>query len=315
MTAPATSARPRIGISSCLLGRPVRHDGGHKRDAYLCEVLGSVFEWVPGCPETAIGLGIPRKPIHLRRFGERIRVVEVDDPAHDVTDALADEAARSLQTVVPLAGYVLKQGSPSCGLHGVRVHDREGTHPAREGRGGFAAELARLAPLLPLAEETQLHDPRQRQHFIWRALAYHRWQQLAEDGMRPRDLVDFHTRHKYLLMAHDQEAYRRLGPLVSQAGNSGSFKELSNNYIALFMSTMRNVASPGQHANALQHMAGYFSDSIEAHDRTELGEAIEAYRLAQLPLAMPVALLRHHLRRHPQTHLEQQLYLDPTAFI
>ncbi|OBS10831.1 YbgA family protein [Acidihalobacter prosperus] len=307
--------RPRVGISSCLLGHAVRHDGGHKRDPYLCEVLASVFEWVPLCPETAIGLGTPRPPIHLRRFGERIRVVAVDDPALDVTDELAAEAARSLKTEAPLAGYVLKQASPSCGLHDVRVHDRAGAKPIREGRGGFAAALSRLAPLLPLAEETQLHDPRLRQHFIWRTLAYHRWLQLADAGMQPRDLVDFHTRHKYLLMAHAQNAYRHLGRLVSQAGSTDSFDDLSENYIEYFMSAMKTPASPGEHANALQHMAGYFSDRIDAADRAELTETIEACRHGQLPLAVAVALLRHHLRRHPQAHLERQLYLDPIALV
>ena len=30
----------RIGISACLLGREVRYDGGHKRDAFLVETFG-----------------------------------------------------------------------------------------------------------------------------------------------------------------------------------------------------------------------------------------------------------------------------------
>ena len=44
-----------IGISSCLLGEPVRFDGGHQRDAYIVGTLGNYFEFHPYCPEVAIG--------------------------------------------------------------------------------------------------------------------------------------------------------------------------------------------------------------------------------------------------------------------
>ena len=55
----------RLGVSTCLLGEEVRHDGGHKRDPFLIETLGDLVEWVPVCPEVELGLGTPREPIHL----------------------------------------------------------------------------------------------------------------------------------------------------------------------------------------------------------------------------------------------------------
>ncbi|HEY7841718.1 MAG TPA: DUF523 domain-containing protein, partial [Gammaproteobacteria bacterium] len=60
------SRRIRIGISSCLLGEPVRYNGGHKRDRYINEVLSEYFDYLPYCPEVAIGLGVPRATIRLR---------------------------------------------------------------------------------------------------------------------------------------------------------------------------------------------------------------------------------------------------------
>src|SRR5262247_3741278 len=55
----------RLGVSACLLGHEVRYDGGHKRDAFLTDILGPFVEWVPVCPEMEIGLGVPRPPIRL----------------------------------------------------------------------------------------------------------------------------------------------------------------------------------------------------------------------------------------------------------
>jgi uncharacterized protein YbbK (DUF523 family) len=55
----------RVGLSSCLLGHMVRFDGGHKKDRYLTDVLGTYFEWVHVCPELEVGMGVPRESVRL----------------------------------------------------------------------------------------------------------------------------------------------------------------------------------------------------------------------------------------------------------
>ena len=61
----STSAPIRIGISSCLLGNEVRHDGGHKRDRYVTDTLADFFDFVPVCPELEVGMSVPREPVRL----------------------------------------------------------------------------------------------------------------------------------------------------------------------------------------------------------------------------------------------------------
>ena len=63
------NARPRVGISACLLGAAVRFDGGHKRDRFLTETLARFVEWVTVCPEVECGLGTPRESMRLVRQG------------------------------------------------------------------------------------------------------------------------------------------------------------------------------------------------------------------------------------------------------
>lgn len=55
----------KIGISACLLGHPVRYNGGHKASHLCSEVLARHFEFIAVCPEQAVGLGTPRQPIRL----------------------------------------------------------------------------------------------------------------------------------------------------------------------------------------------------------------------------------------------------------
>ncbi|HCO58944.1 MAG TPA: hypothetical protein DIT58_02025, partial [Porticoccaceae bacterium] len=57
--------RPQLGISSCVTGQAVRYDAGHKRSTFCVDVLGEHVDFLPLCPEMAIGMGSPRPTIRL----------------------------------------------------------------------------------------------------------------------------------------------------------------------------------------------------------------------------------------------------------
>ena len=148
----------QVGISSCLLGQEVRFDGGHKRDSYVVGTLSDYFDFVPFCPEAAVGLGIPRQPIRLVRRGEEIRAVGVRTPDLDPTDDLAAFANRTVSQLGCISGYILKNASPSCGMERVKVYNEKGM-PERIGVGIYAEVLMKNLPLLPVEEEGRLGDP------------------------------------------------------------------------------------------------------------------------------------------------------------
>jgi uncharacterized protein YbbK (DUF523 family) len=165
------AGRPRVGISACLLGQSVRHDGGHKRDDDLLRTLGPHVEWVPVCPEVETGMPTPRPPIHLVGDAAAPRLVGVAD-GRDHSEAMEAWAASRLDALggEGLDGFVLKERSPSCGLLGVEVHDASGAATG-VARGFFAARLLRRFPGLPVEEEGRLRDPRVRERFLGRVLA------------------------------------------------------------------------------------------------------------------------------------------------
>ncbi|HQN41807.1 MAG TPA: DUF523 domain-containing protein, partial [Pseudomonadales bacterium] len=117
-------ARWRIGVSRCLLGEPVRYDGGHKRNGYVVETLQRHFDLVAFCPELEVGLGVPRPPIRLVRHAQSVRALGVEQPELDVTLPLTRYLDQVRERVAPLVGFILKQGSPSCGLE-VALHEAE----------------------------------------------------------------------------------------------------------------------------------------------------------------------------------------------
>jgi uncharacterized protein YbgA (DUF1722 family)/uncharacterized protein YbbK (DUF523 family) len=300
----------RLGISSCLLGHQVRFDAGHKHNPYITQTLGVYFEFVPFCPEVAIGLGTPRPPIRLVDVDGCLRARGIKDRQQDVTEALIAYGETVVRQLGSVSGYLLKKGSPSCGMERVKVYDSASGHRLGSASGIFARTIMQALPDLPIEEEGRLMDPRLRENFVERVFVYHRWRSYRAAGMTPAALVDFHTRHKFSVMAHDEPAYRELGRLVANAGG-GDLEAIATQYIRVLMRALTKTATPKQHANVLMHIMGFFKESIASDDKTELLEVIDAYRRGQLPLIVPMTLIHHHLRHHPRDYLRAQYYLNP----
>lgn len=299
-----------IGISACLLGQRVRYDGGHKLSALCTGRLASCFQWVPLCPEVAIGLGTPRPPIHLRGDPAAPRVVGVADPTQDVTQALHDFGQHTASSHPELCGYILMQKSPSCGLQSVPVTDSAGNLLTAAGTGAFAEALQRARPELPVAEEQQLADPVLLENFISRVYACAHWLQLQREGLTRQTLLNFHQRYKYQLMATHRETYRELGRAVAQS-DSQPLQAFAGIYIQRLMRGLQRPANRGTHANVLQHLAGYLKRELTAAQKQELQQLITRYRHGEVPLSTPVNQLRQHFEHYPNPYIAGQAYLQP----
>jgi uncharacterized protein YbgA (DUF1722 family)/uncharacterized protein YbbK (DUF523 family) len=314
------SGEIRIGISSCLLGEQVRYDGGHKRDRFVDETLRPFVTFVPVCPEVELGLGTPREAIRIERSGDALRLVGTRS-GRDHTRAMRAYAARRAAALarLDLSGYILKKGSPSCGMERVPVYSSVSAASTaraaaggkeRTGRGFFATELIARLPLLPVEEEGRLQDPKLRENFIERVFAHRRVTDLFAGRWTVGDVVRFHTREKMLLLAHSRVDYDALGRLVANA-RALSRAELAERYAAGFMSALGKIATRGRHANVLSHMAGYFKRAIPPSDRAELAAGIDDYRRGLVPLVVPLTLVRHHVRARGVEYLAGQSYLEP----
>jgi uncharacterized protein YbgA (DUF1722 family)/uncharacterized protein YbbK (DUF523 family) len=304
-----TEGKLRLGVSACLMGEPVRYDGGHKRDPFLTETLAPFVEWVPVCPELEIGLGVPRDTLRLVGEPRAPRLV-VERTGEDLTPAMQRFVRRRLDDLAALEldGYVLKGASPSCGLFRVRVYGEGGVAGAG-GRGIFASALVERFPALPVEEEGRLSDPVLRENFLERVFAMARWRAFLARRPRARDPVAFHAAHKLAVLAHSPVHYARLGRLVAAA--RAVSRSTLEEYARVLMEALAIRATPARHVNVLQHVAGFFKRRLDVDERVELREIIEEYRQGLVPLVVPLTLIRHHVRRLAIAYLREQVYLSP----
>ncbi|GGI69870.1 YbgA family protein [Shewanella gelidii] len=297
----------QIGISGCLLGQEVRFDGGHKASHYCQKELVDHFRFVPICPEMAIGMGAPRKSVRLVREGEVIHIRSADGSL-DVTEQLNRYSEDKVSQLDFLGGYILCAKSPTCGMERVTEYKPNSNDGVREGIGVFARELMKQYPYLPVEESGRLHDMVLRENFFTRVYAHHDWHCMLAEGLTKHKLIQFHSRYKYLLMAHHPQSYRELGPLLADIQD---LQQVATSYFAGFMGALKNRATRKNHTSTLQHIQGYFKKHLSKPQKEELSESIMKYREGLLPLLVPITLINHYLREYPTPYIEEQVYLNP----
>ena len=300
----------KVGISTCLLGQKVRFDAGHKRDRFITDVLGQYFRFVAVCPELEIGMGVPREAVRLEGAPETPRMLG-NKTRRDWTDKMTSYSDKRVRRrdLADISGYILKKGSPSCGMERVKLYNASGM-AERNGIGLFAMSLLKRFPLLPIEEEGRLNDAPLRENFIVRVFAHHRLQQLFKNRFTLGRLVEFHTVHKYLLLAHSPKHYKELGQLVANARKYEP-AQLRTDYATLFMQALKVKTTAKKNVNVLQHILGFLKNDLSTQQKKDIIAVLDDYRYGHVPLVVPLTLIRHYIAINDTEYIRDQIYLNP----
>jgi len=303
-------SKPKIGIGACLVGSKVRYNGESKRKNPHIESLKEHTDIVPFCPEVGIGMGVPRETVRLVGELGHERIMDSATQTIDYTEPMRNFAARVVSSNQNLAGYILVKGSPSCGLARVKRYNANGNVVLNDAEGVFTQALRKLDPLLPLEDDGRLHDPVLRENFATRVYTYHDWKTFRGQPLSHHGLVQFWARYKYLLMSHDVPAYKEIGRLLANA-KTRPIEETAALFIHRLMSGLGKAATRKSHTNVLQHIRGYLKRDLEKPEKQEMDSLIMQYSSGQIPLVVPLTLLRHHFRRHESDYIARQVYMQP----
>jgi len=298
-------SKPRIGISACLLGKKVRHDGGDKRNGWIIDSLGPFVDFVPLCPEMEMGLGVPRKTLRLIGTTENPQLI-VNGTEENITQHASNTTEKIFAIDYNLDSFILKKDSPSCGLERVKIYDKNNC-PSRSATGIFANILKKKFPLMPMIEEGRLSDVKQRELYVVKLFAY---AQLRKLELSVHALQLFHQHYKYLLMAYAPSCYSKLGNIAANSAKKDLIQVFAE-YHKLFAQIMAYTPSRKQWTNVLRHMLGYFKTVLNASEKQQLLGTIEEYRRSELPLIAALTLFKHLAEKHSITYLKEQALYEP----
>lgn len=277
--------RPRLGVSACLLD--AARGRGQMRDEWPEDGLVRFVDLV------VVGFAAASPPESPGVDGRSA----VDGPP-----AGGDELAR-----LDLDGLILAQPPPES--------EQAPIDPQRAWiDDGFArlpsAPVRERLAVVPVVDVGWSRDPWRRESFLDRLFTRWRMRSLLSSPSRA-SLVAFHAAHKLLYMAHSPARARELGRLVAAVAEQ-PLRAAIDGYAAASMAALAEPATPGMHANVLQHIAGYFKGRLTALEKQELGAVIDEFRSGRCGLSAPLACLTRHLHEHALGGwLADQVYFQP----
>ena len=299
--------RPKLGISACLLGQNVWYNGRHKLSKYLRDNFGRYVEWLPVCPETECGLGVPREKLHLTGSSESPRLL-TKSHRRDVTQKLNrwTESWLKHHHQAGLHGFIVKSRSPTCGFHGVQIKGDTSSQTL----GLFSRNLHRFFKHLPIEEEKGLEHPETRENFIQRIFLYKEWSELNKNGRSVEDLKAFQLDQELLLLAYSGKHLKKIDELLKKS-DTIPLEELYSQYIEIFMEGLSRKSTITKQLNVFRTIERSFKKELTEIDRKELFNAAWRYHRGEIPLIVPLTLLRHFSLKYDVSRMKQQSYLNP----
>lgn len=300
--------KPKIVLSACLNLEPVRYNGKCIRDEFVLK-LKKYCEFITVCPEVEIGLPVPRDKIIVYKKGKELGLYQPSKRV-DLTDKMIEFSEKFLNSLTDVDGFLLKSKSPSCGVSGTLVYkDRDGKIYHSRGKGIFALKVIEKFPDFPVEDEIRLKNIKVKDHFLTRIFAIADLRNLIENTKKIDDLIKFHQRYKYLLMAHSQVKLKEIGRLLA-GYDKKNLKNIAQKYRELFLIALKRRPSKGQHVNVLQHIFGHISDKLNKKEKKHFMGLLEKCKKGFVGIKTLKETLKSFAYRFKNYYIINQVYLE-----
>ena len=300
--------RPKIVISKCL-GFAACYYSGQIFNIKFIDKLGEFVEFKPVCPELEIGLGVPRPTIRIVKDKEEIRLIQ-PKTKEDLTKKMNDFSEKFLNKFDYIDGFIFKSRSPSCGFKDIKVYPSlNGMVINKEGVGLFAKKAMNLYPKAVVESEGRLNNLRLREHFLSKLYTLAEFRTI-ENNKSMQDLVKYHTRHKYLFMAYNQNILNELGNITANHANKKE-QEVYSLYEKKLQEILLKPPTYKSIINVLSHIYGYFKNKLSKNEKKFFIDIVEKYRDNKVNLAVPIHLLRAWIIEYDVSYLKEQSFINP----
>lgn len=124
---------------------------------------------------------------------------------------------------------------------------------------------------------------------------------------RIRDLVNFQAMNKYMIMAHDQVALKKLGNLVA-SNKKIRIDEILEEYENYLNKAFEKKPTTKTHTNVIMHIFGHFSKDLSNYEKKIFLDLLEEYRNGNKTIGNILAEINPIIFRFNNTYLASQTY-------
>jgi uncharacterized protein YbgA (DUF1722 family)/uncharacterized protein YbbK (DUF523 family) len=300
--------KPTVVVSKCLEFDACRYNGDVIHDETVHN-LSSFVEFIPVCPEVEIGLGTPREVIRVVSKEGENRLIQ-PSTEKDLTEKMNSFASNFLEEVGEIDGFILKNRSPSCGTRDVKVYTGIEKAPVKEkGSGLFGGKVIEKHGDKAVEEEGRLKNFTIREHFLTKLFTLAEFRDIKNRN-ELQELIDFHSRNKYLFMAYNQTQLKNMGRIVANHEKK-PIEEMFKNYEDYLYKLFNRAARYTSNINVCQHVFGYFKNELSLKEKAFFLEMMEKYKEQKVPLSSLISLLKAWAIRFENAYLLSQTYFEP----
>ena len=300
--------KPRVVISKCIEFDFCRYNGEIIRSDVVAE-LKPFLEFLPVCAEMEIGLGVPRESLRVITKKGTTTLFQPSTQL-DFTKQMTTFSQMYLSNLSEIDGFLLKSGSPSCGIKDVKIYPAEANvAPVMRSAGLFGDAVLKKYAFLAIEDEARLRNPSIREHFLRKIYLFARFRQIKKNPML-KDIVSFQAKNKLLLMAYSQKELKELGRITANQEKK-STQDVFNAYEQHLYSALMKAPRCSSNINVLLHSFGYFSGNLSKDEKKFFLDAVDQYRAGKMSLATTINILRSWIIRFRDPYLQQQTFFQP----
>lgn len=300
--------KPTVVVSRCLGFANCRYDGVRKYHGFVQD-LKPYVNYITVCPEVGIGLSVPRDPIDLVQTnkGEDVELYQ-ESTANIYTQEMTDYSKETLDSLGEVHGFILKSRSPSCGVNDTKIYTGLVGGDYIKGSGMFAKATQQRYPEFLITTEAQLSNDTLRGHFLTKLYTYFEFRKTIKSNSL-KDLIEFHSDNKYLLMAYSQRELDKLGNILANRVKR-PFSSTTSDYSKHLALVFENPANKGSFINALMHMMGYLPEDLVDKEKDNILGKMEEYREGKIKLDVLTNLLKSYAEDYNIEYLLRQTILS-----
>lgn len=300
--------RPKIVISACIEHSAVRYDGTMISDEVVRK-LKDFVDFMPVCPEVAIGLGSPRDTLRLVKKDGNIQLLSTTK-GQDYTDEMDTFTSKYLRNILSkdVDGFILKAKSPTCGTDKVKVYKGIGKampdQPIQNGL--FAQGIVDSYIDTPIETERRLSNFKIREAFLIKTFAMASFREVKSI----KQLQDFHRNNKYLFMSFHQYHMKALGNIASNR-DKREFEEVYKEYKKQLHVLFSSPLTMNKRINVLAHIYGYFKKQLSQSEKDFYFSTQDDYANGYIPFSTTLRILHSFIVRFDQDYLSNQTIFEP----